>query len=688
MATAEELLRSITSQPDPEGHIVVGGDRFITVPDNLKRLAVQYDHNMETVTFSCPRYWDDRDMSKMAVYINYMLSNGYTDRYPTDNVRADGDVMHFDWTISRNVSQVAGAVSFLVCVMKTDPEGNEERHWNSELCQECYVSKGMETEETAVEMYPDEVTQLLLRMATVEQINVQAEEMQALHDATVDIANAAEETKNQALDASGHIKNSYASTIKVTKSGEMIHTKDVSPIEHDVKCLVHGKNLCNLSVLPIHDPSDPAVYISNVGTDYIEVTSSPTYDGNGHVHTSVRLKELCPQMRAGKTYILSGMSDAWNKCIYLRALDYFWQFDRAVTVTQEMIDCTVGFYGYAPYRGQDPGVCRISNIQIEEGSVATAYEPYVDPTSVNVSRCGKNMLSLTNGQSAYGVTINVDANEIVAISGTSTQGVNIHVGKAFIKAGRKYKPIIELYSGKAELKYWDEAIGIQTHPDADGYLSSTRDSELTVFIYAAEAGVVFNGRFKVMLVLVDGDIDETYEKYTLSTISPSSDGSCTFTSTSPIMTLYADTPGVTIEAEYNADTKTWIENMPKTDVTIDGIAKVSQLENDAGYTNVDDVQEYLHAQGYATKAYVRDFVSGSTPGTPDNSELASKVDGIEDRVIHIEDEVIHIENTYVTVDAVSDLFGQVDELAVSMGDIETALDSIIAMQNSLIGGNA
>lgn len=170
MATAEELLRSASLQPEPEGHIVVGGNRFITIPSSLKRLGVQYDHNMETVTFDCPRYWDDRDMSKMAVYINYRLSNGYMDRYPADNVRADGDIIHFEWTISRNVTQVPGNVSFLVCIMKTDAEGNEDRHWNSELCQDAYISPGMETEESPVDTNPDLITQLLLRMDSVEQI--------------------------------------------------------------------------------------------------------------------------------------------------------------------------------------------------------------------------------------------------------------------------------------------------------------------------------------------------------------------------------------------------------------------------------------------------------------------------------------------------------------------------------------
>ena len=46
-----------------EPHIVIDSHRAITVPEQLKRIAVQFDHNFETVTFDCPRYWDGHDLS-------------------------------------------------------------------------------------------------------------------------------------------------------------------------------------------------------------------------------------------------------------------------------------------------------------------------------------------------------------------------------------------------------------------------------------------------------------------------------------------------------------------------------------------------------------------------------------------------------------------------------------------------
>lgn len=171
MSKAEELLNSISSANDVvllanvpnEPHIVIDNDRRITVPDELKRLAVQYDHNIETVTFDCPRYWDDHDMSTMSIYINYLRVDEETGVFQAENVTVDaGDssIMHFDWTISRNATEATGKLVFLVCVKCADEEGNEKNHWNSELCKDCYVSEGLEPDSDSFkELYADVIEQ-------------------------------------------------------------------------------------------------------------------------------------------------------------------------------------------------------------------------------------------------------------------------------------------------------------------------------------------------------------------------------------------------------------------------------------------------------------------------------------------------------------------------------------------------
>ena len=186
MSKAEELLNTLsednvmalTAESSTEPHIVIGSDRHIAVPSQLKRIAVQYDHNIETVTFDCPRYWDDHDMSTMTIYINYKRPDNKLGSYIADNItidESDDTIMHFDWTISKNVTEKAGSISFLVCVKTVNDEGEDINHWNSELNSEMYVSQGLETEQYFEEMYPDIITQLLLRMDSVESVKADAD---------------------------------------------------------------------------------------------------------------------------------------------------------------------------------------------------------------------------------------------------------------------------------------------------------------------------------------------------------------------------------------------------------------------------------------------------------------------------------------------------------------------------------
>lgn len=176
--TAEELLDSIsedevsmyTANPKTEEHIVIGENRYIKVPEALKRLAVQHDHNVETVTFDCPRYWDDTDLSTLYIWINYIRKDRVTGRYLAKNIRVDendSNMIHFDWTIGNEITEVDGPLVFLVCALKTDSEGMEEVHWNSEKCSDCLVSPGMECADTTMNEYPDIITDLLARMDTI-----------------------------------------------------------------------------------------------------------------------------------------------------------------------------------------------------------------------------------------------------------------------------------------------------------------------------------------------------------------------------------------------------------------------------------------------------------------------------------------------------------------------------------------
>lgn len=181
MSQAEELLDSLpednymAGSGDEERHIVIGRDRIIAVPEELKKIAVQYDHDIETVTFDCPRYWDGHDLSgnTFVAYINYMREDGAVGtKLATNKVvdTSDDQIMHFDWTVSRNATEVKGALRFLVCIKKVDTDGNEVNHWNSEINEEMYIVEGMECDSAVITKYPDIITDLLVRVEKAESV--------------------------------------------------------------------------------------------------------------------------------------------------------------------------------------------------------------------------------------------------------------------------------------------------------------------------------------------------------------------------------------------------------------------------------------------------------------------------------------------------------------------------------------
>ena len=153
MSQAEALLESLSTgnSGDLEPHIIIDKKRKVSVPDELKRIAVQHDHNIETVTFDCPRYWDGNDMSQSRICVNYKRPDGILGSCVASNIivdETDNTTMHFDWTISQDVTVKDGNLMFLVCIKKFDTNTGEEiNNWHSELNTEMCISRGLECDE-------------------------------------------------------------------------------------------------------------------------------------------------------------------------------------------------------------------------------------------------------------------------------------------------------------------------------------------------------------------------------------------------------------------------------------------------------------------------------------------------------------------------------------------------------------
>lgn len=180
MSQAEDLLNSLEDEaavysvdPATEPHIIINRDRTVTVPEELKHIAVQGDHNIETVTFDCPRYWDNHDLSKMRMRIVFQRPDGHREPHLVENLKVDDSdtsMIHFEWTISGNVTLVKGTISFMVCAKITNSEGISEREWHTRLNQDLVIDEGMDCSgEEIVEQNPDIIEEILYRLEIAEQ---------------------------------------------------------------------------------------------------------------------------------------------------------------------------------------------------------------------------------------------------------------------------------------------------------------------------------------------------------------------------------------------------------------------------------------------------------------------------------------------------------------------------------------
>lgn len=184
MSEADKLLDSLDEgnvendivEEYEEPHIIINSDRTITVPPELKEIAVQFDHDIETVTFDCPRYWDGWDMFNMNIHINYMTPDGKVHYYIAKDKILDKDddsIIHFTWTISRNVTENKGNIKFLVCIKNVNESGEEINHWNSKINTDLHIAEGMESDNAEViDKYPDIIEGLLMRMNELENIGL------------------------------------------------------------------------------------------------------------------------------------------------------------------------------------------------------------------------------------------------------------------------------------------------------------------------------------------------------------------------------------------------------------------------------------------------------------------------------------------------------------------------------------
>lgn len=593
MATLDEIFAAMPDAAAAETHEYLTIDpntRQIDVPDAEKIFGVESDTKAERKYFRCPRYVGNGvDLAACFLRVNYRNANGDIDAYLVEDMAHTADAVTFSWELSRKVTQYKGSVQFVVCACYPDAGGSIAPEWHTTLADGT-VLEGMEPDAFAAEAETSDVIAQLVAMVNRQTAAVEAEgaaqigAVQAAAGAATVEAQAAIEKKGAATLASipedytatVAKTNEMANSVKGTMSGEIVRTDDVSPVQHTMAVRARPKNLFDTHAISTTTDTSSA-YISEVGESYIVITTRDDYTSGGYKTTGKKLREVCPLLEAGKTYTLSATSDsAVNQIVYIGES---WKFGTSKVITEAMLEYHLAFYGFSAAAGEGTGDCRISGIQIEEGDTATEYTPYIDPETVALTRCGKNLFNIGNfvgqSQTQNGVTAEVLKTGEIWIHGTPTD-TTIETSITFTTAAG-YGNSLELRPGTYIDNYTANTKGdkLRCFPQAtaktgawivnlNGWAVEIKQNcFLDKFVVYLPAGVsdAVNQRWRMQVEF--GETVTEYAAYSeYSEHTPTEDGTVVgVTSLSPTMMLLTDTAGVIVECEYNRDTNKIIQQL-------------------------------------------------------------------------------------------------------------------------------
>lgn len=225
----------------------------------------------------------------------------------------------------------------------------------------------------------------------------------------------------------------------------------------------------------------------------------------------------------------------------------------------------------------------LATVQIELGSTATVYTPYIsDLSTVTVTRCRKNLIPYPytdTTKTLNGITFTVNSDGSVTVSGTATAQAYFKLQQSFsLKKGQYFLSgcpaggsggTYSLYLSTSDYVFYKADIGNGISINAED------DKTVLITINIANGTTVDNLVFKPQLEL--GSTATAYEPYQGQIYTPTATGEVTgITNLYPVTTLLTDNAGVLFEQVTGGFYK---EILPSTDKN--GITKVYQPSVDS-----------------------------------------------------------------------------------------------------------
>ena len=400
-----------------------------------------------------------------------------------------------------------------------------------------------------------------------------------------------------------------AECLKGSKSGSAILIDDISPVTHDMGVKVRGKNLFNKSTLRI-----------DIGTKNLtQINNGFTFQTNA---TKATMSVACDIFLGVGTYYCSGtvsssdgLNGGWGvydpiKGVYIINASNRGTVNDRFTITESK---TYKLSFFANYNSVTDVTMTFTNIQLELGTTATAYTPYVsDLTAVKVKKYGKNLLDPSlylNTATFQGITYTTNG-DIVTLTGTAKASSYVNIFSSnpdaviplpSILKNKKIKLYAYGNSYTVELLIRKTTGANTVSANNNQSIDTTGATGFSIRCRFA-SGNTYNDSIKFMITEEGVENNTEYEPYIAPTeYTPNADGTVEgVTSLYPNTTLMTDTDGVLIDCEYL--TKSYTDILGSTNLkngsAIGSLRTVGSAVENSEYK----IGQYAFAEGNNTKA--------------------------------------------------------------------------------------
>ena len=373
-----------------------------------------------------------------------------------------------------------------------------------------------------------------------------------------------------------------ANALKGSTSGNAIALDDVSPFEHTLGVKARSKNIIPL---PYYNESgyedngitytygaDGITYASGTSTAVSRFYITP-YDPYLPISVGTYIISIAGTGIDGKNIQLIGNIYSQSKNEYFEIY-----YDGSRSLIRN-----IGNGGKFRLYLYIPSGVTLENaeirVQMEKGTTATEYAPYVEVEQRKVLATGKNLVDIDsmvndlladNGNGTYTFTAIADGQGSSDVAQLAIkQGSSITLSFTMVASGGEYNPnsvgmMFDYADGTSErLSVWKDA----------GYTKTWTATKDIAGVEFHHYGGSYGKWFTIKDLQIEyGEAKTAYEKFKgITEYSVNADGTVDgVQSISPNMTLLTDTSGVVLDVQYNKDINKTIETLTQAIASLGG----------------------------------------------------------------------------------------------------------------------